>query len=204
LTVTKANDAQIETIDLGDGVTAELPTVDEGASVTFTLAYDLLGDPVTDGWLEDVLPQGITYVSGSATSSAEFSFVGYDSATRTLTWTAPSVTVDGSLSYRASVDVGASELTQPLVNVAAIDSTQTEPDADESELYAQQVGGATAPPTITPPPTDELEGLRSAVGAGVAFLLTLVGLAVLALGVGSVTPLPAWIRERDRRRDRQA
>ena len=64
--------------------------VSEGDTVTYTLAYAVTDGPVTNGVLTDVLPAGVTYVSGSATDSTEFEFVSYDSGTRTLTWTADS------------------------------------------------------------------------------------------------------------------
>ena len=41
LTLEKSNDAPVETIDLGDGVVVDLPTAEEGATVTFSLAYAL-------------------------------------------------------------------------------------------------------------------------------------------------------------------
>ena len=93
-----------------DGSTADLPTADEGETVVFTLAYTLSGDPVTAGIITDVVPEGLAYVVGSATSNEEFSFVGYDPITRTLTWTAEEVTESGSLSYSAVVEEGANEL----------------------------------------------------------------------------------------------
>jgi uncharacterized repeat protein (TIGR01451 family) len=198
LTLTKSNDAPIETIDLGDGATADLPTAQEGASVTFTLVYDLAADPVTDGLLEDVLPVGVTYSSDSATSNAEFIFSGYDAASRTLTWTAPTVTTDGSVSYVVTVDPGASLISQPLVNIAAIESAQTEPDGDESEVFTEEVQAVTAPPSVTPPPTDAVVGAASMSRTGFGLMLALVGLALLALVIGFVTPVPQRLRDRDR------
>jgi len=40
--------------------------------------------PQHHGVITDVLPDGVTYVEGSATSTGEFAFVGYTAATRTL------------------------------------------------------------------------------------------------------------------------
>ncbi len=53
----------------------------EGATVTYTLDYTFSGDPVSNGVIHDVLPEGITYVADSATDSAEFIFDGYDDGT---------------------------------------------------------------------------------------------------------------------------
>ena len=77
----------------------------------------------------------MTYVDSSASSDAQFTFVNYDAATRTLTWKAADVSENGSLTYKATIDEGAAELAQPLVNVATIDSDQTEPDSDNSPVF---------------------------------------------------------------------
>ena len=45
LTIAKSNDAPVETIDLGDGLTVDLPTLEEGDSATFTLVYALVNGP---------------------------------------------------------------------------------------------------------------------------------------------------------------
>ena len=110
LVIDKTNDAPLETSTLPDGSTADLPTADEGDTVTFSLAYTLIGDPVTNGIITDVLPVGLTYVAGSAKGDAQFAFQGYDDATRTLTWTAAKVSESGTVSYQATVDAGAAGL----------------------------------------------------------------------------------------------
>src|SRR6185436_14099581 len=89
LVIAKSNDAPLETLELPAGspgcqpapatCTADLPTADEGETVTFTLNYTFSGDPVTNGKITDVLPVGLTYVDSSATNSDEFTFAGYDS-----------------------------------------------------------------------------------------------------------------------------
>ncbi len=56
LVIAKSNNAPIETIELPDGSTADLPTAPEGSTVTFTLNYTFSGDPVTNGIITDVLP----------------------------------------------------------------------------------------------------------------------------------------------------
>ncbi len=201
LIIDKTNDAPLEPLELPDGTIVDLPTADEGDTVTYTLDYDLLGDPVTNGVITDVLPVGITYVTGSATNNAEFTFQGYSSATRTLTWTAENVTEDGSVTYQATIDVGASELDQPLVNVATIDSAETPPDDDDSPVYVPTIpAGATATPRITLPPTDALAtDTPASSNPGFALMLALLALAALILVIGFVTPVPASVRERPRR-----
>ena len=67
----------------------------EGDQVTYTLTYDLTDGPVTNGIITDVMPEGLTYLAGTATDNDEFTFESYDSASRTLTWLASNVTKDG-------------------------------------------------------------------------------------------------------------
>lgn len=201
LLIDKANDAVLDSIELPDGTVLDLPTAKEGTIVTFTLDYDLLEDAVTDAVITDVLPVGISYVAGSATSDGQFTFVGYTAATRTLTWTAPSVASDGTLSYQAKIDVGASELPQPLVNVAVIDSAETEPDDDDSDVFVPTPPlAATGTPRITLPPTDTFGASGEVGNAGFSLMITLLALGALVLVVGFVTPVPASVRERERRR----
>ena len=201
LIIDKTNDAPLEPLELPDGTIVDLPTADEGETVTYTLAYDLLGDPVTDGIITDVLPVGVTYVVDSATDNAEFTFQGYDDATRTLTWTAEEVSEDGSVTYQATIDEGASELDQPLVNVATIDSAETPPDDDDSPVFVPTIpAGATATPRITLPPTDALAtDTPASSNPGFALMLVLLALAAFILVIGFVTPVPASVRERSRR-----
>jgi uncharacterized repeat protein (TIGR01451 family) len=201
LILDKTNNAPLEPLELPDGTIVDLPTADEGATVTYTLAYDLQGDPVTAGVLTDVLPLGVTYVAGSATSNAQFIFQGYDTATRTLKWTAEQVSEDGSVTYMATIDQGAAEFAQPLHNVATIDSAQTQPDVDDSDVYVPTVvAGATATPRITLPPTDSIATDTPAPSSpGFALMLVLLFLATVTLVVGFVTPVPVSVRERRHR-----
>ena len=197
LTISKSNDAPIETLDLPDGSTADLPTADEGDTVAFTLTYAFSGDPVSHGVITDVLPGGLQYVDGSATSNSEFTFIGYDATTRTLSWTAATVTDGGALTYQALVLTDASKLSQPLTNTATIHSDQTEPDSDTSDVFVPTIpAGETHNPT--PPPTDTLAPTGPSA-PGSSLLLFLAGLGVLVLGIGFITPVPAVVKRRNRR-----
>jgi hypothetical protein len=141
-------------------------------------------------------------VDHSATSDDQFTFQGYDSATRTLTWTADSVSKSGTLSYEATIDVGASELDQPLVNVATIDSEQTEPDTDDSDVFVPTIPlPATGTPRTTLPPTDTVGDATPppASNPGFSLMLILLALGAIVLAIGFVTPVPASVRERSRR-----
>jgi fimbrial isopeptide formation D2 family protein len=192
LGIEKSNNAPIETIDLGDGTTIDLPTAEEGATVTYTLEYTVQAS-VTNAIITDVLPVGVTYVDGTASNDAQFTFQSYDDATRTLTWTAPSVDENGSLTYDATIDVGAADLDQPLINVATIRSDQTPPDDDDSPVFVPPV-----PQELTPPPTDTLAPSTTASNPGFALMLLLLAIAGLALAVGFITPVPEHVRRRDR------
>ena len=134
---------------------------------------------------------------GSASSNAEFTFAGYNSTTRTLSWTAANVTASGTLTYQAVVMVGASELSQPLTNVATIASDQTQPDLASSDVFVPTIpAGETSKPT--PPPTDALAPTGPS-NPGSSMLLVLAVLGILILGIGIVTPVPAAVRRRNQR-----
>ena len=191
LTIQKTNNAPHQELELPDATTASLPTATEGSTVTYTLTYTIGEVDVTDATITDVLPAGVTYVNGSASSNDEFTFDGYDSATRTLSWSADAVTKDGSVTYQAKVDKGASALAQPLENLATIDSSETGPDSDTSDVFVP------APPKAeTAPPTDVQSSLEGQNAPGSSLLLTLVVLAGIVLVIGFVTPVPAAIRRR--------
>jgi len=178
LTIDKSNDSP--------GVSG----VAEGDTVHFTLDYDLTNGPVDKGVIEDVLPDGLTYVEDSATDSDEFVFISYTSATRTLRWEALQVTKDGTVEYDATVDDGAAGNAQPLINTATIDSEDTGPDSDTSQVFV-----APPPEAETAPPTDVAGSSEPASPAG-SLLLVLLALAGIVLAVVFVAPTPASIRRR--------
>jgi len=188
LTISKSNDAPIVN---------ELSTVEEGDTVTYTLDYTLNDGPVHNGKIEDVLPAGVTYVTGSATSNAEFTFDGYDSGTRTLTWLASDVTANGSLSYQVTIDKGAAGRVQPLTNNACISSDETEQDCDGTDVFVAPPPQAETSVPKTAPPTDTF-GSSDSTTSGTSLLLVLLALAGIALAVVFVAPTPASIRKRMR------
>ena len=177
-----------------------LPTVEEGDLVAFNLAYTVNGGTAHNATIVDTLPDGLTYKTGSATNSAEFTFQGYDATARTLTWTAATVSANGSVGYQASVDAGAAQLEQPLTNVAVIDSDETGPDTDDSTLFvAPPVLAETAPPGgETAPPTD-VAGMGGEAQPGVSLILLLGLLAGIVAVILMVTPTPAAFKVRGRK-----
>ncbi|MEK6721327.1 MAG: hypothetical protein AABZ33_11755, partial [Chloroflexota bacterium] len=176
------------------------PEAKNGDVLTYTLAYDLTNGPVTNGVITDTLPVGLAYVAGTATNNAEFTFDSFNAATRTLTWKAPTVTADGTVTYQAVVLAGADELPQPLVNVATIDSNETDRDDDDAKVFVEPPPlAATGTPTVTTPPTDAINGQSGQSDPGFGLMLTLLALAGLVLGLGFVTPVPARVRRSGRR-----
>lgn len=170
---------------------------DEGDTVNYTLDYTLTNGPVDNGVIEDVLPVGVTYVDGSASSNDEFTFVSYTAATRTLRWEADQVTKDGSLTYQATIDEGAAELQQPLTNTACISSDQTDQDCDDSDVFVGPPPQAETSVPNTAPPTDTVAGDQTSA-SGSSMLLILMALAGIALAVVFIAPTPASIRKRMR------
>jgi uncharacterized repeat protein (TIGR01451 family) len=183
----------------------DVPAANIGDTLAYTLHYTGAG-PLTNAVITDVLPDGLDFVEGSpctdpsatlpcATDDPNFAFVGYDDATRTLTWTAATLPnpTDGEVTYDVIVLVTAPEFAQPLVNVATIDSDQTPPDSDTSPVTVL------APPLdLTPPPTSTLTPQSGTSNPGFALMLILIGVAGLTLGIGFVTPVPARVRRRER------
>ena len=75
-----------------DAPTAEAGGANEGDTVTYTLDYVVQSGPVANGIITDVLPDGVTYVTGSASSDAQFTFVDFNVTTPgALTWKAATV-----------------------------------------------------------------------------------------------------------------
>jgi uncharacterized repeat protein (TIGR01451 family) len=88
--------------------------------------------------------------------------------------------------------------TSPVLNVASVTTTNAGSDEDDADVLVE--GGEVQPATGTPKPTlPPTDASGSVSGPGSSLLLVLIGLAVLTLGVGVLTPVPAGIR---RRRDR--
>jgi hypothetical protein len=142
-------------------------------------------------------------VAGSATSNAEFTFVNYDIPTRTLTWTAPLVSADGTLSFQVIVLDSAPDQAQPIVNVATIDSDDTDEDSDDAEVLVQEVSLVTGTPPVTAPPTSSLDTDQQAPSSpGFSLMLILLALAAFVLSLGYVTPVPERARRRTEGRRR--
>jgi uncharacterized repeat protein (TIGR01451 family) len=178
-----------------------VPLAKIGDTLHYTLTYTGTGHP-TNAVITDVLPVGLDYVVGSAAGDANFTFSGYDTATRTLTWNAATLPnpASGSVTYNVTVLTAAPEQPQPLTNTATIDSAQTAPDSDTAQVAVVAPPlAATGTPRITPPPTDAFTSGTAPSNPGFTLMLILLGLAGLAISIGFVTPTPERVRRRDRR-----
>ena len=174
-----------------------LPIAKIGDTLTFTLTYDITSPPANNGIITDPIPAGLEYVTDSATTNAEFDEVSYDPATRTLTWLADVVSVDGSVSFKVTVLETAPDLAQPITNVATIDSDDTDEDDDDASVLVQEVQDVTNPPTST---IDNPKQTPS--NPGFSLMLILLALAAFALSLGYFTPVPERARRRTEGRRR--
>jgi len=172
-----------------------VPAANVGDTLHYKLTYSGAGT-LTNAVITDVLPQGLAFVAGTAAGNADFGDGVYDAATRTITWHALHVLPDpasGSVTYDVKVLSTAPDFAQPLVNLATIDSDETGPDSDTASV------AVLAPPLeLTPPPTSTITPESAPSNPGFALMLTLLGMAGLALGIGFVTPTPERVRRRDR------
>ena len=115
--------------------------------VTWTLTYTLTHGPVTDAVITDPLPEFLVFVSASDGGA-------YDPATGIITWELGDLMVDGSdtVSFVTTVDPEAPE-TDPILNVATVDSNETAPDDGEDSIIVtseSELGGTSSPEPSVP------------------------------------------------------
>jgi uncharacterized repeat protein (TIGR01451 family) len=126
------------------------------AVITWTLTYTLTDGPVTNAVITDELPMGLVYVPGSASDGGV-----YDEATNTLTWTFPTLSESGSVTYQTAVDPETISRVDPTVNVAVISSDQTPEDEGQD-----QVSVVVDPPPLGGTPTPRPSMPDTATGFG--------------------------------------
>ena len=121
-------------------------TAGKDTTVTWTLSYTLANGPVTNAVISDPLPTGLNYVAASASNGGV-----YDAASRTLTWTFPSLGASGSVTFRTTVDASVGGGVT-LLNVATIDSNETTPDNGQASIRTteQEQQGVTGTPAPSP------------------------------------------------------
>jgi fimbrial isopeptide formation D2 family protein/uncharacterized repeat protein (TIGR01451 family) len=207
--------------------TLALPTVNNGDTITYTLDYTVFVDGIETGvMVVDILPEGVTYVDGSATTDAQFTNVQFfpdpsdpltddNTVSGALVWTGnPAVSGSGSLSYKATADVddpstedvdeGGAAQAQPLVNVAEIclgepgENGGFEGDPILCDEAESEVFVNEPPLAITPPPTDTIDDRAPAAsGPNIPMMLILFGVLMLLVSFVTPTPVAARVR-RDR------
>jgi uncharacterized repeat protein (TIGR01451 family) len=114
------------------------------AQVAWTLTYTLANGPVDNVVITDLLPQFLVFVSASDGGM-------HDATTQAITWNLGTITASGSVTVVTTVDPDAPE-TEPLLNVATIDSDETAPDRAEDSIWvtseSEQAGRSTASPPV--------------------------------------------------------
>ncbi len=155
--------------------------IDYGSRVAFGMEVKNTGnDTQTDVVVSDVLPEGMTYVAGSAECSGLGCTTSYDAATRTVTWTVPSLPAGASFTAWVSATApaaptGAGTHTWTGNNVAAVTSVE-DPDKDPSNTVTVRSTTTVLGSTITLPKT----------GAPVSMVAVALALSALLGGAALV------------------
>ena len=145
LVIDKAADVEqiVRTLDPEGNVKSIVPD-----TVTWTLTYTLTNGPVTDAVITDPIPDGLTYVPGSASDGGV-----YSAGTNSLTWTFPLLEESGFVTFQTTVneDAPVGEIT----NVATIVSNETPEDDGEDSvtIVEEQEQGGTGTPQPSIPNT---------------------------------------------------
>jgi fimbrial isopeptide formation D2 family protein/uncharacterized repeat protein (TIGR01451 family) len=184
LVVDKAASTETITISGPNNALVATPAV-----VTWTLSYTLTSGPVTNAVITDPIPTGFAYVAGSASNGGSF-----NAGTNTLTWTFPTLSASGSVTFQTTVNPATISRAAPTVNTATIVSDNTAPDQGQDSVTV-----AVIPPPLagTPPPLP-----NTAIGIGPDGTPVSVPIELLAvLFIGSLGALAlANARARSHRR----
>jgi fimbrial isopeptide formation D2 family protein len=119
VSIDKSNDAEVE---------GEPGAVSRGDTVHFTIDVEITGNDATNAIVTDTLPNGLTYVDGSADPATGFSINGHE-----LTWDAGDLAVGSyTFEYDATVD---SDASGTLTNVGCIDADEVDEElCDDSSV----------------------------------------------------------------------
>jgi len=170
ITITGPNDALVAT-----------PSV-----VTWTLTYTLTNGPVTNAVITDEVPVGFEFLDASD---------GGTLIDGVVTWTFPTLTESGSVTFRTTVDPETISRVAPTVNVAVIDSDETPEDEGEDSVTV-----TVEPPVSGGNPTPSLPDTAAGVGLNGEPVTVPIELLV-AFFLGSLGALAlANVRARSRRR----
>ncbi len=139
LTLDKVASTELITITGPDDAMVATPSV-----VTWTLTYTLADGPVTNAVITDEIPLGFEFLDAADGGTL------VDGA---VTWTFPTLTESGSVTFRTTVDPETISRVAPTVNVAIIVSDETPEDDGEDSVRVtreEELGGN---PTPTPRPS---------------------------------------------------
>jgi uncharacterized repeat protein (TIGR01451 family) len=176
--------------------TADAPEVQAGDTIGFTVTVTNNGAATANGVVvNDPLPTDAGLDWTLDDDAGGLCSLAAGTVTCGPTTLAPGASFTFHIS---SPTTDATAETSPVLNVASVTTTNAGSDEDDADVIVEggEVQPATGTPRPTLPPTDA-SGPTS--GPGTSLLLALIALAVLTLGVGIFTPVPATIR---RRRDR--
>ncbi len=183
LVIDKVADAEVITISgPNDDLVAD-PSV-----VTWTLTYTLTDGPVTNAVITDEVPEGFEFLDASD---------GGTLVDGVVTWTFPTLTESGSVTFRTTVDPETISRVAPTVNTAVIDSDETDPDEGEDSVTV-----VVEPPPLggTPTPAPSLPNTAAGIGMNGEPVTVPVELLV-ALFIGSLGAMAlANVKARSRRR----
>lgn len=134
----------IDSADLSVTKTVDNPTPGEGDTIVYTVTVTNLGPAdATSVEVTDVVPAGVAYVSDN--SATLLDSAGNPTDFSADVWSIDALDANESLSLEitATVDPGASALTQPIVNTAELTASQPDDnnsnnDTDSADIY---VGG---------------------------------------------------------------
>jgi uncharacterized repeat protein (TIGR01451 family) len=166
LVIDKIADTEVITISGSGDALEATPSV-----VTWTLTYTLANGPVTNAVITDEVPVGFEFLDASDRGQL------VDGA---VTWTFPSLTESGSVTFRTTVDPETISRAAPTVNVAVIDSDETGPDDGQDSVTV-----TVEPPPLggTPTPEPSLPNTATAVGpSGEPITVPVELLAIVFLG----------------------
>jgi uncharacterized repeat protein (TIGR01451 family) len=183
LVIDKVADTEFITISGPNDALVAAPSV-----VTWTLTYTLANGPVTNVVITDEVPAGFEFLDASD---------GGQLIDGVVTWTFPTLTESGSVTFRTTVDPETISRVGPTVNVAAIDSDETDPDDGEDSVTV-----IVEPPPQGGNPTPVPSVPDTAVGIapnGTPFTVPVELLAVVFLGSLGAMAL-ANVKARSRRR----
>ena len=116
-------------------------------SATRSLHPDLYPDGRSgrDAVITDPIKPGLKYLPGSASNGGVLVGADTNGNGGTVTWTFPTLSSSGTVTYQVLVLAAAVNQTQPIVNVATIDSNETPPDDDDATV------GVNPPPSVASP-----------------------------------------------------